>query len=183
MNAYVDISNTVLETERLLLRPWKPEDLADLYEYASVDGVGQMAGWPPHTNLEISRRILEQFIAEKKTFALEEKATGKVIGSLGLENGERHDVGDLFDQMIGREIGYVLSRDYWGKGLMPEAVTRVIRYVLDELDWDYVLCGHFIENNQSRKVIEKCGFQYLTDTRFETVWGEIKEGKLYWIKR
>ena len=48
MNAAVDISNVILETERLILRPWKLEDLEDFYEYASVDGVGEMAGWPHH---------------------------------------------------------------------------------------------------------------------------------------
>ena len=48
MNATIDISNTVLKTERLILRPWRQEDLDDFYEYAKVDGVGQMAGWLPH---------------------------------------------------------------------------------------------------------------------------------------
>lgn len=40
MNVYIDISNTILETERLILRPWSQEDLDDFFEYASVDGVG-----------------------------------------------------------------------------------------------------------------------------------------------
>ena len=44
MNIQIDITNTVLHTERLTLRPWRESDLADFYEYASVDGVGQMAG-------------------------------------------------------------------------------------------------------------------------------------------
>ena len=69
MNANVDISNTILETERLFLRPWKQSDLKDFNEYASVDGVGQMAGWLPHKSLEESQEILNLFIDEKKTFA------------------------------------------------------------------------------------------------------------------
>lgn len=44
MDAYIDISGICLETERLILRPWTKEDLDDFYEYASVDGVGEMAG-------------------------------------------------------------------------------------------------------------------------------------------
>ena len=44
MNPPIDISNVVLTTERLVLRPWRETDLEDLYEYAKVDGVGQMAG-------------------------------------------------------------------------------------------------------------------------------------------
>ena len=50
MNSEIDISNTILKTKRLILRPWRNEDLDDFYEYASVDGVGQMAGWLPHEN-------------------------------------------------------------------------------------------------------------------------------------
>lgn len=45
MNAQIDIHNVILKTERLTLRPWQLSDLDDFYEYASVDGVGQMAGW------------------------------------------------------------------------------------------------------------------------------------------
>ncbi len=48
MNANVDISGIVLETERLILREWKESDLKDFYEYAKVDGIGQMASWNPH---------------------------------------------------------------------------------------------------------------------------------------
>ena len=57
MNIQIDITNTVLHTERLTLRPWRESDLADFYEYASVDGVGQMAGWLPHENMEKSRTL------------------------------------------------------------------------------------------------------------------------------
>lgn len=45
MNTYVDLTNVVLETDRLIIRAWKETDLEDFYEYAKVDGVGQMAGW------------------------------------------------------------------------------------------------------------------------------------------
>ena len=83
MNTPIDISNVVLKTERLTLRPWRQSDLEDFFEYASVDGVGQMAGWIPHASLEESQMILNRFINGKKTFALEYH--GKVIGSLGIE--------------------------------------------------------------------------------------------------
>ena len=55
MNAEIDVSQVVLKTERLTLRPWKESDLDDFYEYARVDGVGQMAGWLPHKDREESR--------------------------------------------------------------------------------------------------------------------------------
>ncbi len=83
MNCNIDITGVVLKTERLVLREWRLSDLEDFYEYCSVDGVGQMAGWLPHKNREESLRILNHFIDGKHTFALEYQ--GKVIGSLGLE--------------------------------------------------------------------------------------------------
>lgn len=82
MNEKIDISNVILKSERLTLRPWKEDDLEDFYEYASVDGVGQMAGWWPHESKEVSKAVLDDFIAGKKTFALEYEE--KVIGSLGI---------------------------------------------------------------------------------------------------
>lgn len=70
MNKKIDISKTIIKTERLILRPWEYTDLQDFNEYASVDGVGQMAGWLPHKNLEESKNILKMFIDEKKHLPL-----------------------------------------------------------------------------------------------------------------
>lgn len=90
------------------MRPWRESDLEDFYAYASVPGVGEMAGWPHHESLDDTRRVL--------------------------------------------------SKDHWGKGLMPEAVKRVLRFCFDQLYLDAVTVGHFTDNSQSRRVIEKCGF-------------------------
>ena len=62
MNKPIDITGVSLRTERLTLRPWRESDLEDFYEYARVDGVGQMAGWTPHRDREESRTILSRFI-------------------------------------------------------------------------------------------------------------------------
>ena len=83
MNTPVDITGVELTTPRLTLRPWRKSDLEDFFEYASVDGVGQMAGWLPHRDIQDSQKILDSFITKKKTFALDYQ--GKVIGSLGVE--------------------------------------------------------------------------------------------------
>ena len=172
MNATIDISNVIIKTERLTLRPWKVSDLQDLYEYASVDGVGQMAGWLPHKSIEESRQILDRFIAEKKVFALEHN--GKVIGSLGIEEYSYKELPEYADK-LGREIGYVLSKDYWGRGLMPEAVQAVIKYLFDEVKLDFIACGHFVENTQSMRAQEKCGFKHLKLVKYETGYGIVKD--------
>ena len=53
MNADFEINGKVIETERLILRPFREEDLGDFYEYASVEGVGEMAGWKHHESIDL----------------------------------------------------------------------------------------------------------------------------------
>lgn len=171
MNKQIDITGVELTTARLTLRPWKESDLKDFYEYASVDGVGQMAGWNPHRDLEESKAILSRFIEEKKTFALVYR--GKAIGSLGIERYRQTNYPEL-DALQGREIGYALSKDHWGQGLMPEAVKAVIAWLFDEEKLDFIIVGHFDWNDQSRRVIEKCGFRYIKTTAFETRYNTVE---------
>lgn len=180
MNAQIDISGIVLKTERLILRPWRQSDLDDFYEYASVDGVGQMAGWLPHKSKETTQMILDSFITHKKTFALE--LDGKVIGSLGVETYNEEKFPELKD-LLGRSIGYVLSKEYWGKGLMPEAVKAVQRYLFEEVGLDFLLISHFVWNGQSRRVIQKCGFQYLQTSIHETRYGTQEPTLEYILKK
>ncbi len=161
MDAKIDIRNVILETERLILRPWKASDLEDFYEYASVDGVGQMAGWNPHKSIEESRGILDRFIAGSHQFALELKENGKVIGSLGIESSERRGLPEPYASQPGRELGYVLSKDYWGRGLMTEAVRRAIRYCFEEAGCEFLTINYYQENLRSARVAEKCGFRPL----------------------
>lgn len=171
MNAHIDISAVCLKTDRLILRPWKKTDLLDFYHYASVDGVGQMAGWRPHRELAESQHILTQFIEGRKTFALEYQ--GKAIGSLGIEAYSEESYPELA-HLSGRELGYVLSRDCWGQGLMPEAVHAVIHYLFETVKLDFILVGHFDWNRQSARVIEKCGFQPIKSRLYQTQYGTME---------
>ena len=176
MNKQIDITNVVLTTDRLTLRPWRESDLNDFYEYASVDGVGQMAGWNPHRNVEESKMILAHFIKGKHVFALEHQ--GKVIGSLGVEEYSEENYPEL-DTLQGREIGYVLSKAYWGQGLMSEAVKAVIGWLFDKIQLDFIIVGHFDRNAQSKRVVEKCGFQYIKTTKFETRYETVENSIEY----
>ena len=180
MNATIDISGIVLKTERLILRPWKQEDLDDFFEYASVDGVGQMAGWLPHESKETTQMILDSFIANKKTFALEFE--GKVIGSLGVENHKEEEFPEL-DKQQGRSIGYVLSKEYWGRGFMPEAVKAVQKYLFDTVGLDFLIVSHYVWNGQSRRVIQKSGFHYIKTIQLNTRYGTTKDTLVYILQK
>lgn len=178
MNANFKINGIVIETERLMLRPFKQSDLDDFYEYASVEGVGEMAGWKHHESKEKPQNILDLFISEDKTFAIVLKENNKVIGSLGVEEyGMEQALSEFFDYK-GREIGYVLSKDYWGKGLMPEAVKAVIDYLFNVQRLDFLTCGYYEFNNQSKKVQEKCGFKPYRKLMMETRLGTKEQGVL-----
>lgn len=175
MLAPIDVNNIRIETERLIIRPWRESDLPEFYAYASHPDVGIHAGWNPHASLEESGKILAMFIREKKVFALELKENGKVIGSLGLEEPNPDPVTDGY----GREIGYVLGKEYWGRGLMPEAVRAVIGYCFDVLHYDYLTCSHFLRNDRSRRVIEKIGFTFFGESDFETSMNTLELSKNY----
>ena len=178
MNAEIDVTGVKLESERIILREWFLSDLDDFFDYCKVPGVGEMAGWPHHESKEDSLKILSGFINNKKTFAIVDRANNKVIGSLGVEKyGMEEELSEFFDYR-GREIGYVLSKDYWGKGIMPEAVKLAIDYLFNTLDYDFLLCGHFDRNTRSCRVQEKCGFLPYRKLVFDTKLGVKEPGVL-----
>ena len=171
MNANFKINGIKIETERLILRAFEQSDLDDFFEYASVKGVGERAGWKHHESKEESQQILNSFINHDKTFAIVLKENSKVIGSLGVEGYGMEDALTEFLEYKGREIGYVLSKDYWGKGIMTEAVKAIINYLFNELNLDFLTCGYYDFNNQSKRVQEKCGFKPYRKLLMETRMG------------
>ena len=143
MNADFRIDGKVIETKRLILRSFKQTDLEDFYEYASVEGVGEMAGWKHHENIAESQSIMNSFISEDKVFAICLKKNNKVIGTVGIEKYGLEDALTEFKDYYGRELGYVLSKDY----------------LFGELDYDFLICGYYDFNEQSKRVQTKCGFK------------------------
>lgn len=168
-----------LETERLLLRMWNKRDAAELYAYAKNPNVGPNAGWKPHESVRESRTIIEQVFLANTTWAIVHKATGKLIGSIGLE----HDT--VRKHIRSRELGYSLSEDYWGEGLMTEAAKRLIRYSFEELDIDLLMIRTAESNRRSQRVIEKCGFRYEGTLRrsYRLYDGTIRDTRFYSMLR
>jgi len=176
MNYDFKINGRKIETERLLLRPWKKTDVDDLYEYASVDGVGERAGWNHHESKEESARIVDMFIEDDVVFAICLKESGKVIGSLGVERYGLEDKLSEFFDYSGRELGFVLGRDYWGKGYVPEAAGAVIDFLFNECGLDFLICGYFERNSQSKRAQEKLGFKPYRKLEFNTRRGVTEKG-------
>lgn len=161
-----------LETQRLILRPWMLDDLEDFYEYAKNPNIGPNAGWEPHKDKEVTLKVLKAFMepSEDEVRAIVYKENNKVIGSIGVHNDKRRT------GLNGKMIGYVLSEDYWGKGLMTEAVKEVIRYLFEEVKLEIISCYHYPFNTQSKRVIEKSGFTYEGTLRMAS---RIYDGRVY----
>ena len=145
-----------IETERLILDKWttSEEDIKGLYEYAKNPDVGPNAGWKPHDSEAESREIIEEMFIPHDVWAIREKASGKVIGSIGLEPDKRRE------NVNSREMGYSLAKESWGKGYMTEAARAVIDYAFEELDLVVLAICTGPENKRSQRVIEKCGFKF-----------------------
>lgn len=141
----------VLETERLILRDFYQTDLDDFYEYAKHPEVGPMAGWKPHESKEETFGILTSFRKKQEVWAIYHKDDKKVIGSIGVH---RKSLNGQF------ELGYVLSKDYWGQGLVKEGCDIIIDYMFNVVGINQLIVEHFISNIQSKRVIEKLGFTF-----------------------
>ena len=147
----------MLETKRLILRPWAEEDAPALYRYARDPRVGPSAGWPVHTSVENSREIIQGVLSEPETYAVVLRETGEPVGSVGLLLPPRGN-GPL--EAGEAEIGYWIGVPYWGQGLIPEAVEALLERCFTQLNCRRVWCSHFDGNEKSRRVMEKCGFVY-----------------------
>lgn len=161
-----------LITKRLILRAWEETDVNDLYEYAKSELVGPSAGWGVHKNKEESKEILKMFILNGDTYAIVLKRENKVVGSIGLHN-RKSDLNII--ELVHKDIGYVLNPNYWGRGIMPEAVSCLLKYGFNDLNLDLVSCSHFDFNNKSKRVIEKCGFKYKFQKKEKLKFLEDKE--------
>lgn len=147
----------ILETARLILRPWQETDAPELYRYAKDPAVGPIAGWPPHTSVEYSRSIISTVLAAPETYAVVLKETGLPVGCAGILLPGCCNAPAARDEA---EIGYWIGVPYWGRGLIPEAVRALLRRCFTTLGCAGVWCGRYDGNENSRRVQEKCDFRY-----------------------
>ena len=147
-----------IETERLIPRPWEETDAGDLFAYASHPDIGPITGWEAHTSEAYSREIIRTVLSAPETYAAVLRETGQPVGCISLMLGKASHIG-LPDTE--GEIGYWIGVPYWGRGLMPEAVREIPRHGFEDLQLKRIWCGYFDGNARSKRVQEKCGFQYI----------------------
>lgn len=144
-----------LETDRLLLRPFKQSDAPELYECCKNPNLGNNAGWEPHESLEETAEVLDAvFLGKEGIWAITSKEAGNVIGSIGLIPDPKRQNPHT------RMLGYWLKEDHWGQGLMSEAVRAVLKYGFTNLELHLISANCYPHNLRSQRVLEKNRFQY-----------------------
>ena len=147
----------ILETERLILRPWAETDAESLYEYAKDPAIGPIAGWPAHKSVAESLGVIKNVFTGKECYAICEKENGKAIGAIELKLNGHTDMTECDDEC---ELGYWLGKPFWGNWYMPEAAKEILRHGFEDLGMRTVWCGYYDGNKKSKRVQEKLGFIY-----------------------
>lgn len=147
----------ILETERLLLRNLKLDDAADLFEYASHPDVPKYNTWSVHKSIEDSKQYLHSIIAqynnhELAAWGIVHKADNKLIGTCSLAS--------WVPSQARAELGYALSKTYWGNGYMPEAVRPVLNFGFRMMQLNRIEAKCITANLASARVMEKVGMKF-----------------------
>ncbi len=161
-----------IETERLVLRPWREDDAADLYRFASDPEVGPAAGWAPHRDVADSLNVLKTILMKDQTWAITIKPSDEGVGSIGVFPGGREE------QQGEYEIGYWIAKPFWGNGYVPEAVKALLNLYF-AFGAERMWCAHAEGNDRSRRVIEKCGFTYRFSAEWTAPIGDVRTSRYY----
>ena len=166
--------NTI-ETERLFLRPFRIGDEVAMFKNWTTDErVAKYCKWHPHKSIEETKQYLDMCINADYCLAITlNGGNDETIGAVDLVG--KNDNGAY-------EIGYVLMHDYWGKGIMTEAVRAVIKCLFDR-GFNKLAAKHHVNNPASGRVLEKCGMKYVGNSVSQKKFGseELCEVKCYEI--
>ena len=172
----------VLETERLVLRPLQASDLDDLFEYTQDEETARYVTWNANQTIDQAEQFLTYVLSNYKQgkqapWAIEWKETGKMIGTIDF-------IHLLLDDNKQAELGYALSRQFWGKGIVTEAVECVMAFGFEELKLERIQARCMEGNIGSARVMEKVGMTYEgTLRRLIFIKGAFHDVKMYAMLR
>jgi [ribosomal protein S5]-alanine N-acetyltransferase len=142
----------VMLSDRIKLRTFKADDCIDILEYGSDELTVKYLVWNAFKNLdEAKTAITEYYLSRPGIYAIELNENQKCIGCIGIDLETKHEKASF---------GYVLNRKYWGNGYMTEALTTILSFCFDKLELNRVEATHYIGNEASGKVMEKCGMKH-----------------------
>lgn len=142
------------KTKRLILRAPVLDDAEDIFKaYAQDKAVVKHLTWMPHKHVENTREFLQNCVSDWKrersfTWVILEGGSNTLLGMVGMVP-EEYKV----------ELGYVLRRDYWGKGIMTEAAQAIVDWAKQERSIYRIGAFCDTQNTASAHVLEKVGMQ------------------------
>ena len=150
-----------LETENLILRPFKDDDVDDYFSVLDSPEVRRWLHIPESLDRSDAWQQMAWFVGQWELrgtghWALEEKKSGQFVGRAGLHRPERHD-------WPGVEVGWLLHPDYWGRGYATEAGVAAVRYGFEDLQVDKLFSCILPENHRSQAVAKRLGFEFLEE--------------------
>ena len=150
---------TKIETDRLLLRPFTLQDASAMYNnWASDPAVTEFLIWPHHANVEVSKEVLTDWVAHYREdgyyqWAIVLKENGcEPIGSIAVVHKD--------DRTKMVHIGYCIGKNWWGQGIVSEALNRLLQFFFEEVGVNRIEARHDPRNPNSGKVMQKCGLRY-----------------------
>ncbi len=153
-----NIGTLKIETDRLILRKFELRDAEDMFHnWANDDDVTKYMTWTSHQDINVTKYVLSSWIDQYGAdnyyrWCIESKETGQVIGGI--------DVVQIIEDLDCCEIGYCLSKRYWNKGIMTEALIAVENFLFDKVSFRRIQACHDTKNPASGKVMIKSGMQY-----------------------
>ena len=147
-----------LETERLILRRFEPSDAeAAFNNWMSSEKVTKFLTWEPYKSVDDALSYIEYCMGEYEkdttyNWVIELRESRQPIGSISAVA--------LREDIACAELGYCLSESCWGRGIMPEALMRVIDFFFNDVGLNRIQANHDVNNPASGKVMEKCGLRY-----------------------
>jgi len=170
-----------LYTKSLMLRKITLEDAQDIFEYSKDPEVTRFVTWEPHKSIDDSINFLKSVIQryennEPSDWGIIYKENNKFIGTCGYVLWVPvHSLA---------ETAYALSREYWGKGLVTEAVKEIIKHGFEKMNLNRIYARCFVENIGSQKVLEKVGMKFEGILRKQLfIKGTFRDMKIYSILR
>lgn len=145
----------ILQTDRLLIRPFTPADLDDFFRLVSDPDVTRYTGDRGTTIEEVKQGLEERVFGDYRKYGFGRWATvlkenGQLIGFAGLK---------YLPELNEVDLGYRFFKEYWGRGLATEASLAIVRYGFEQLGLQQIIGITQVENTASGKVLEKLGFK------------------------
>jgi len=162
MLANIDASKIQINTERIYLRGLKLSDFQLFKQYIILNNLD--AKWNNNSEEIMYYSTLSDSIESNNTLVLIDKTSKNIIGSI-IFGTLLKDKDLMSSPLLGRGLGFMLDPNSRGVGIMTEAVNAVIGFCFNTLNYDFLLCGCRENNIKSKKLIERCGFEYYAKQR------------------